>query len=222
MPVKALFFSFTGRINRATYWTRAMPVLLAYGLLVNLVVLVEVDAIGSQGPVSTLLSLAGLWPNLAVAVKRLHDRDRSGWFVLIILIPFIGAIWLIIEVWLLKGTEGPNRFDEAPTATAARPVTAAASCVVLAALIFAVGFATWFEQRGPVPERAALPPPMSTDPSMPLPLEESPAAVEPPASAAAPVDQTGPVEITPDMVGPVESDETLPAKVVEDPSSTGN
>ena len=45
-----------------------------------------------------------------VHIKRFHDRDKSGWWVLIGLIPIIGAIWLLIELGFLKGTPGPNRF----------------------------------------------------------------------------------------------------------------
>jgi uncharacterized membrane protein YhaH (DUF805 family) len=45
-----------------------------------------------------------------VYIKRFHDRDKSGWWVLIGLIPIIGAIWLPIELGFLKGTPRPNRF----------------------------------------------------------------------------------------------------------------
>jgi uncharacterized membrane protein YhaH (DUF805 family) len=56
-----------------------------------------------------LFSLATLLPGLAVAVRRLHDLDSSGWWILLFLIPLVGAIILI--VWFCtKGTDGPNRF----------------------------------------------------------------------------------------------------------------
>ncbi|MBV7329929.1 DUF805 domain-containing protein [Chloroflexi bacterium TSY] len=55
-----------------------------------------------------------LWPNLAVSAKRWHDRDKSGWWSLIVLIPIIGVIWMLIEVGFLEGTNGPNRFGPEP------------------------------------------------------------------------------------------------------------
>jgi uncharacterized membrane protein YhaH (DUF805 family) len=62
---------------------------------------------------SSLGSLALFLPTLAVAVRRLHDTDRTGWWILIGLIPLIG--WIIYLVFMCqRGTEGPNRFGEDP------------------------------------------------------------------------------------------------------------
>ena len=47
-----------------------------------------------------------LIPAIIVHIKRFHDRDKSGWWVLIGLVPIIGAIWLLIELGFLKGTPG--------------------------------------------------------------------------------------------------------------------
>ena len=76
-----------------------------------------------SSPVLTACTLASTWPNLALAVKRLHDRGRSGWFCLVGVIPFVN-IWLTIDLLFLRGTEGPNRFGEDPLGVrddAARP-----------------------------------------------------------------------------------------------------
>ncbi len=54
------------------------------------------------------------WTSLAVGAKRCHDRGRSGWFQLITLIPLIGSLWLFVELGLLKGKEGENRFGPDP------------------------------------------------------------------------------------------------------------
>jgi len=64
---------------------------------------------------STIFSLAVLVPTIAVAVRRLHDTDRSGWWLLLWLLCCfgIGAIILII-LWILPSTPGPNRFGEGP------------------------------------------------------------------------------------------------------------
>ena len=61
-----------------------------------------------------LFALLGiLWLNLSVAAKRWHDRGKSGWWMLIGLVPIIG-LWAIIEPGFLRGTEGPNRFGNDP------------------------------------------------------------------------------------------------------------
>ena len=62
------------------------------------------------GLFSSIFALFSLIPAIIVHIKRFHDRDKSGWWVLIVLIPIIGAIWLLIELGFLKGTLGPNRF----------------------------------------------------------------------------------------------------------------
>src|SRR5680860_792339 len=60
--------------------------------------------------------LSGIWglitliPAILVDIKRWHDRDKSGWWMLIVLVPIIGWIWFIVELGFLKGTPGPNRF----------------------------------------------------------------------------------------------------------------
>jgi uncharacterized membrane protein YhaH (DUF805 family) len=60
-----------------------------------------------------LLIVAIIIPSLAVQVRRFHDQDKSGWFVLIGFIPFVGS--LIVFVFMcLAGTDGPNRFGPDP------------------------------------------------------------------------------------------------------------
>ena len=61
-------------------------------------------------PLSTLASLALLLPNLAVGVRRLHDIDKSGWWLLLGFIPLIGTL-VLIYFMVQPGTEGSNRFD---------------------------------------------------------------------------------------------------------------
>ena len=62
------------------------------------------------GLFSGIFALLSLIPAIIVHIKRFHDRDKSGWWVLIGLVPIIGAIWLLIELGFFKGTPGPNRF----------------------------------------------------------------------------------------------------------------
>ncbi len=114
--LKEILFSFSGRMSRSDYWTRAFPIFFVYSIIVNSIFYIESES--SELPiVSFILSLPSIWPALAVIIKRLHDRDRSGWFFCTLFIPLanaVFAIWIIIEVWFLKGTDGENRFGPDP------------------------------------------------------------------------------------------------------------
>jgi uncharacterized membrane protein YhaH (DUF805 family) len=66
------------------------------------------------GPITAIVSLISIYLALALYAKRWHDRDKSGWWSLIILIPIIGAVWMLVELGILEGTRGPNRFGPDP------------------------------------------------------------------------------------------------------------
>ena len=72
-----------------------------------------IGAMGIPGILLALYSMAIFIPNLAVAVRRLHDQDKSGWWILIGFVPLIGGIWLLV-LYCLDGTPGPNRFGPDP------------------------------------------------------------------------------------------------------------
>ena len=61
-----------------------------------------------------IVSLVFLYPALAVYTKRWHDRGKSGWWSLIMLVPFIGPIWALVELGFLSGTPGPNQYGADP------------------------------------------------------------------------------------------------------------
>lgn len=65
------------------------------------------------GPLVGLFALVTLIPSLAVAVRRLHDSDRSGFWLLLAFLPLIGAIWLLV-LMIMGGTRGPNRYGPDP------------------------------------------------------------------------------------------------------------
>lgn len=73
------------------------------------------EAFGIPGILLLVYSVLLFIPNLAVAVRRLHDQDKSGWWILIGFVPLIGGIWLLV-LYLLDGTPGPNRFGPDPKA----------------------------------------------------------------------------------------------------------
>ena len=66
-----------------------------------------------------VLSLLLMWPWFAIAIKRFHDRDQSGWWLLLNLIPLIGQLWLAVVLGFLKGSDGENRFGADPLAAGA-------------------------------------------------------------------------------------------------------
>jgi len=112
MTVTRALFSFEGRLCRSDYWLKGFLPLLPIGIFNN--VLAYGVAEDWARALSMLIALLSLWPGLALIVKRLHDRDKSGWFALIMLIPIVGSIILVVGVWFMKGTDGPNRFGPDP------------------------------------------------------------------------------------------------------------
>jgi uncharacterized membrane protein YhaH (DUF805 family) len=105
------YVNFSGRAIRSEYWFWLLFTILLT-IAASVVDLAIVSAVGFS-MLSTIASLATFLPSLAVAVRRLHDRDQSGWWILIALIPLVGAIILI--VWFCqRGTVGPNRFGPDP------------------------------------------------------------------------------------------------------------
>ncbi len=71
----------------------------------------------AHNPFAGVLGLVWTWMHVAVLVKRWHDREKSGWMVLLILIPvvnIVGFFWTLIECGFLEGTIGPNRYGPDP------------------------------------------------------------------------------------------------------------
>jgi uncharacterized membrane protein YhaH (DUF805 family) len=104
---------FSGRARRSEYWYFALFYLLIY---IALAVADNVmNAGASFGLLSGIFSLAMLIPSLSVGVRRLHDTDRSGWWLLIALVPVLGAIALIAFA-VQDSQPGENRFGLSPKA----------------------------------------------------------------------------------------------------------
>lgn len=105
------YAGFSGRARRKEYWMFTLINALI-GIAFNLIIAL-VPALESLAFVYGIYSLALFLPTLAVAVRRLHDVNKSGWMLLIGLIPLIGAIWLLI-LFCTEGTVGPNQYGEDP------------------------------------------------------------------------------------------------------------
>ncbi|SMF02245.1 Uncharacterized membrane protein YhaH, DUF805 family [Tistlia consotensis] len=104
------YATFSGRAARPEFWWWVLALFLAS------LVLSVIDYLlfgHGRGPISSLFSLAVLLPNLAVGARRLHDGERSGWWLLIGFLPVIGVIVLIV-FFVQDGTVGPNRYGADP------------------------------------------------------------------------------------------------------------
>lgn len=106
-----LYFSLRGRLGRRDFWLFGVLGLCALALFGT--ALLDIAQLPPQ-PAETIVDLLLFWPLLAVSVKRWHDRDRSGWWVLVLLLPLVGWLWALIDNGFVRGTAGPNRFGSAP------------------------------------------------------------------------------------------------------------
>ncbi len=108
MEVVKKYAVFDGRARRQEYW-----MFFLVNIIISIVLNLIGRAIGLDSVLSGIYSLALLVPSLAVAVRRLHDTDRSGWWLLIGLIPLVGFIVLI--VFLAQDTKpGDNQYGSNP------------------------------------------------------------------------------------------------------------
>ena len=105
---------FSGRSRRKEYWYFVLLVVIisiALSLIDSLIG--AYDRSSGAGLLSTIFSLAILIPSIAMSIRRLHDIHRTGWWVLISLVPLIG--WIVLLVFHVQdGTPGTNRFGPNP------------------------------------------------------------------------------------------------------------
>ena len=105
---------FNGRSRRKEYWFYFLfNFLIITALLLIDNMIGTFDQESGMGLLSGLYAVAVLIPGIAVAVRRLHDTNRTGWWVLIALIPIVGPILLIFFL-IQDSTEGNNRFGSNP------------------------------------------------------------------------------------------------------------
>ncbi|WP_422346193.1 DUF805 domain-containing protein [Parasphingorhabdus sp.] len=122
MPLKR-YAEFSGRSRRKEYWMFfLLNVIVLFGLAIvgGILGAFTPDASGEMGlggglvlGLFALYALAIFIPSLAVQVRRFHDQDKSGWFVLLGFIPYVGGI-IVLVFMCLEGTKGKNRFGDDP------------------------------------------------------------------------------------------------------------
>jgi uncharacterized membrane protein YhaH (DUF805 family) len=108
---------FSGRSRRKEYWFFVLFVVII-SIVLNIIdgLFGAYDRSMGAGLLSTIFSLAILIPSIAVSVRRLHDIDRTGWWVLIALVPLVG--WIVLLVFHVQdSTPGTNRYGPNPKST---------------------------------------------------------------------------------------------------------
>jgi uncharacterized membrane protein YhaH (DUF805 family) len=100
------YVTFSGRAARSEFWFWTL-----FSIAANVVAAI-IDSVLGLGLVGVVVSLALLLPGIAVSVRRLHDLDRTGWWLLI---AFTGIGMILLIVWdCMKGTTGPNSHGPDP------------------------------------------------------------------------------------------------------------
>ena len=114
LKVLKQYADFSGRARRKEYWMFALfnMIFAIVAMILDNVLGIAMEGIG-YGPLYGLYALAMLIPGLAVAVRRLHDVGKSGWMILIALIPLIGAIWLLV-LEVTDSNAGENQYGQNP------------------------------------------------------------------------------------------------------------
>ncbi|MEK6311618.1 MAG: DUF805 domain-containing protein [Curtobacterium sp.] len=157
--------TFSGRASRSEYWWSVLHlVVISLALSIPSALFVPMD-VSSATPdalvvqsrplsvletVSTIVSLLAIVPSTAVQIRRLHDTGRSGWLVLLALIPVVGSIILLVFC-LQRGQDAPNRFDGTRTRKqggTARTVWTVLGAVIAGEAVVAavVGLGVWSVQ----------------------------------------------------------------------------
>lgn len=108
--VKNHYTDFNGRATRSQYWLYV----LAYVIISIPFVAIDMALLHAQA-LSMILSLALLLPSLGIGVRRLHDIGQSGWLYLVAIVPFVGAIALLVLL-CLKSQDKDNKYGKKVTA----------------------------------------------------------------------------------------------------------
>jgi uncharacterized membrane protein YhaH (DUF805 family) len=141
MSMTQLLFSFRGRLNRKPYWMTIIATMAIFVLLLLLALSMirehRFEFAAFTVVILLILYIPLVWIGLAISAKRLHDRDKSAWwllvfyvlpgifstagnemgdvgFILLHIISFAISVWAFVELGCLRGTPGPNRYGPDP------------------------------------------------------------------------------------------------------------
>jgi uncharacterized membrane protein YhaH (DUF805 family) len=109
-------FDWKGRASRPAFWWFVLATIIAgfaLGIIIGILAAIKLAFLGYILYVVFYIGI--IFPSLSLAVRRMHDQDKSGWWLWIGLIPFVGGIILLV-FYCLPGTEGPNQYGSAPDA----------------------------------------------------------------------------------------------------------
>jgi uncharacterized membrane protein YhaH (DUF805 family) len=127
------YFDFNGRARRSEYWLFVLFMAIVVMVLEALAAVAAISGASNLGPpqhavilATSAFFLVTMIPLLALKFRRLHDTNRSAWWLLIGLAPLLGALVLLVFL-LLDGTPGENRFGPDPKGRAASTGAAAAA-----------------------------------------------------------------------------------------------
>ena len=115
LKVLRQYADFEGRARRQEYWMFVLFNLIIIVVLAFVLGFIE-GMVNSDGIIMIPLFIyyiGILLPSIAVAVRRLHDQNKSGWYYLVSLIPFVGGIWLLVLL-ATEGDAGPNQYGPDP------------------------------------------------------------------------------------------------------------
>ena len=108
LEVLKKYMVFSGRARRKEYW-----MFFLVNFIITLVLGIIEAIVGGPGIVGMIYSLAVLLPGLGVSIRRLHDISRSGWWLLLLLVPIIGAIVLLVFM-AQDSKQGENQYGQYP------------------------------------------------------------------------------------------------------------
>ncbi len=109
-PTHELFLSVRGRIPRLTWWAATFGATVVFALL--FILLENITGYGS----TLILYPPFFWAIFVLAAKRYHDVGKSAWWLLLVVIPLAGVLWVFLELAFRRGIAGENRYGADPSA----------------------------------------------------------------------------------------------------------
>lgn len=113
LTMKQLLFSFQGRIGRKAFWLTTLIATVVASLIIGAIFTGLASSEISETELIFILAILYIpmtWIGLAIQIKRWHDRNKSGWWVLIMFVPVIGPLWALIETGFLAGSPAANDY----------------------------------------------------------------------------------------------------------------